>query len=89
MVVCTSTGMSFNRYGLYLASRIASSAAFCNISGPLTTCRLSITPALEITASTTTVPCTPAARAIGGYTGRIGASSIPSDNPDEILSGPA
>lgn len=44
------------------------------------TCRLSMVPALEITALTTTCPEIPAARAIAGYTGRIGASNIPADN---------
>ncbi|HTF66468.1 MAG TPA: hypothetical protein VK638_27670 [Edaphobacter sp.] len=38
-------------------------------------------------ASTTTVPETPAARAIGGYTGWIGATNIPLEIPPEIRMG--
>ena len=56
--------------------------------GPLNTRRLSILPAREMTASTTTDPSTPAALAIAGYTGRIGASSIPSETPFETRTGP-
>jgi hypothetical protein len=36
-------------------------------------------------ASITTVPCTPAAFAIGGYVSRIGASSIPAETPSDIF----
>ena len=44
-------------------------------------------PVREIIAETTTVPCVPAARAMAGYTGRIGASNIPAETPVEICNG--
>jgi hypothetical protein len=88
IVVCTAVASPFSRKGAYRAACTASIAAARSIAGPLTACRLSIRPDFEITASSTTVPCTPAALAIAGYTGRIGASSIPVDTPDDTRTGP-
>src|ERR1019366_3796452 len=40
-----------------------------------------------MTASMTTAPCTRATRAMAGYTGWIGARSIPFETPEEIRGG--
>jgi len=45
-------------------------------------------PVREMTAETTTVPCTPAALAMAGYSGRMGASSIPAETPVDMCKGP-
>src|SRR5882757_295292 len=66
IVVCTSVGAPFSRKGRYRAALMALIAAVCNIGDPLMTCRLSIEPVFEITASTTTLPSTCAAIAMRG-----------------------
>ena len=88
IVVSTSVGAPFSSYGEYRAPEIASIAAERSIGGPLTTRRLSTRPAFEITAAATTVPSTCAARAIAGYTGRIGDRSIPAATPEDTRIGP-
>jgi hypothetical protein len=46
--------------------------------------KLSMVPVREMTAETTTAPCTLAALAIAGYTGRMGVRIIPAETPVEM-----
>ena len=88
MVVSTSVGTSFNKYGLYLHCRTASVAAPFSMSGPLIASNFSIVPVLEMIACSTTVPPTCAALAIGGYVGCTNVVRIPAITPPEMRAGP-
>src|SRR5271157_1334188 len=56
IVVSTSTGSPFRKYGLYFHCFTASIAAGASMGCPLTRCRFSMEPSLLITACRTTVP---------------------------------
>src|SRR6185312_15838882 len=80
--VITCTGCPFSNVGLYLHCSTASLAAFTNNGWPRTSFRSSIRPSLLITAVNSTVPCTRADLASGGYCGctfliRLAAATLP------------